>query len=290
MARDVTLIDAHQHFWKIDRGDYGWITPDISVLYRDFLPDDLAPILSDQGIARTVLVQAAPSVAETEFMLSLATEHDFIAGVVGWVDFEDPATAIDDIARFARHDKFVGVRPMIQDIEDADWMLHAEFSPIFEALIARNLAFDALVLPRHLANLHILARRYPALRIVIDHAAKPKIRNGIHGPDGYVEWARMMGEFTPLKNVYCKVSGLLTEAASGAGLHDLKPYLDHLPRVFGADRLMWGSDWPVLKMASDYPDWVKMTQQWLGTFAPADVEKIAVKTATHFYQLANDPD
>ncbi|WP_217351178.1 amidohydrolase family protein [Thalassospira marina] len=285
MSRDISLIDAHQHFWKIDRGDYGWITPDLSVLYRDFLPDDLKPILAGQGITRTVLVQAAPSTAETDFMLSLADAHDFIAGVVGWVDFEKPDAAIADIARWARNDKFVGVRPMMQDIEDPDWMLRAEFSPVFEALIARNLAFDALVLPRHLAKLHILARRFPHLRIVIDHAAKPKIRNGIHGPDAYVEWARMMGEFTPLKNVYCKVSGLLTEAAPHAGLHDLKPYLDHLPRVFGPDRLMWGSDWPVLGLAADYADWVKMTRQWLGTFAPKDIEKIAGKTATQFYRL-----
>ncbi|OSQ43054.1 amidohydrolase [Thalassospira sp. MCCC 1A01428] len=285
MANNIALIDAHQHFWQIDRGDYGWLTPDVTALYRDFLPDDLEPILTGQNIAKTVLVQAAPSVAETDFMLSLASMHDFIAGVVGWVDFEEPNAAIADIARWAKHDKFVAVRPMIQDIEDPAWMLRAEFAPVFEALMARNLAFDALVHPRHLGNLQILARRYASLRIVIDHAAKPKIRNGIHGPDAYVEWARMMGEFTPLKNVYCKVSGLLTEAGEGAGLHDLKPYLDHLPRVFGADRLMWGSDWPVLGLAADYADWVKMTREWLGSFAPSEAEKIAAKTAAHFYQL-----
>ena len=145
------IIDAHQHFWQPARGDYGWLKPDLTTLYRDFMPDDLKPVLHRNQVAGTILVQAAPTMAETEFLLRLADETPFVLGVVGWVDFSAPSAA-EDIARLAAHSKLVGLRPMIQDIPDDDWMLRADLTPAFEAMIAQDLTFDALVLPRHLQN------------------------------------------------------------------------------------------------------------------------------------------
>jgi L-fuconolactonase len=152
-------IDAHQHFWLLDREDYGWLTPTLAPIYRDFLPSDLTPLLREEGVAGTVLVQAAPTDAETDFMLSLADEHDFIEGVVGWTDFASPQ-APERIEQLAKHPKLKGLRPMIQDIEDVDWMLRPELAPAYSALIDHGLVFDALVLPRHLENLAKLLDRW----------------------------------------------------------------------------------------------------------------------------------
>ena len=154
------IIDAHQHFWQLARGDYGWLTPELKPLYRDFMPDDLTPHLAQHEIDGTILVQAAPTVAETEFLLGIADATPFVLGVVGWTDFAAPSAA-KDIAHVAQYPKLVGLRPMIQDIADDDWMLRAELAPAFEAMIDADLTFDALVLPRHLPNLRRILSRYP---------------------------------------------------------------------------------------------------------------------------------
>ena len=167
-------IDAHQHFWRRDRGDYTWLTPDLGPIYQDYLPADLAPQLTRAGVAKTVLVQAAATVAETRFMLDLARDTPFIAGVVGWADFES-ADAPDTIAQLAGDAKHVGLRPMIQDILDTEWMLRVALKPAFEAMIDHGLVFDALVKPAHLPALLELAGRYPELAMVLDHGAKPPI-------------------------------------------------------------------------------------------------------------------
>ncbi len=247
-------IDAHQHFWTIARGDYGWLTPELAKIYRDFAPSDLAPILEKHAIEGTVLVQAAPSVAETEFMLALADQNDFIKGVVGWVDFES-ANAPAEIARLAAHPALVGLRPMIQDIPDPDWILRPDLSPAFEALIAQDLTFDALTLPMHLTNLLTLLRRYPDMRVVIDHGSKPLIREG-----RIDDWALDMARIASETNAFCKLSGLITEAAPDWKTEDLKPYVTHLLETFGPERLIWGSDWPVCTLAGSYDRWVETTE------------------------------
>ena len=170
-------IDSHQHFWRLDRGDYGWLTPALQPIYRDYLPADLAPQLARAGVSSSVLVQAAPSIAETLFLLDLAAEHEFIAGVVGWVDFESPVAA-ESIATLADNAKLVGLRPMVQDIPDIAWMLKPELSAAIEAMIDHDLVFDALLLPKHLPVLADFAERYPELRLVVDHGAKPPLRDG----------------------------------------------------------------------------------------------------------------
>src|SRR5688572_29895591 len=222
-------IDSHQHFWRLDRGDYGWLTPEMDPIYRDYLPSDLEPKILRAGIDSTVLVQAAPSVAETLFMLELAREHPFIAGVVGWVDFES-SVAPESIVTLAEDAKLVGLRPMIQDIPDIAWMLKPDLAPAIEAMIDHDLVFDALLLPKHLPVLQDFAGLYPELRLVVDHGAKPQLRTG-----DIAEWRHEITAIARSTNAVCKLSGLVTEAGS-ANPALLAPCVDHLLEAFGPNR------------------------------------------------------
>lgn len=242
-------IDTHQHFWQLSRGDYTWLTSDLEPLYRDFLPQDLEPLMQESGMSATIAVQAADSEAETEYLLSLADQHSWIIGVVGWVDLAAP-TAVASIERLAQQPKLVGLRPMIQDIDDDTWMLQDVLRPALEAMRAANLTFDALVLPRHLGHLDSFLTRYPELAVVIDHCAKPQIRNNSFEP-----WATQISDLAHHNNLYCKLSGLLTEAAPNWQPGDIEPYLAHILQAFGPKRVLFGSDWPVLNLASDYGQW-----------------------------------
>jgi L-fuconolactonase len=273
-------IDSHQHFWRLQRGDYLWLTPGLETLYRDFLPPELEPMLKAAGVERTILVQAATTVAETDYLLSLADNHAFIAGVVGWVDMDDPASALHDLRRLRDNTCLLGVRPMIQDIADPDWMLQGSLTPIFEQLIASNLRFDALVRPVHLENLRRLLDRHPQLPCVIDHAAKPDIASASWQP-----WADNMAALAAGSNCYCKLSGLLTEAGARTDDDALRPYVEHLLQCFGAQRIMWGSDWPVLTLAGSYGDWVQQSERLLKHLSVREQEAIFGATANTFYGL-----
>jgi len=273
------MIDAHQHFWKLARGDYGWLSPDDVVLYRDFTPDDLAPLMEPAGITRTVVVQAAPSVDETRFLLGLAERSRFVAGVVGWVDLEgdDVESSLDSLAS---HTLFCGVRPMIQDIADDDWMLGRAITPGLKALCERSLSFDALVLPRHLPRLLRLLERHPDLRVVIDHGAKPEIAAGRF--DGWAEDMARLASQTP---ALCKLSGLVTEAAKAWRPDDLRPYVAHLLECFGPERLMWGSDWPVVELAGGFARWRETSLQLLDELGDAERAAVLGANAARFYAL-----
>lgn len=244
------IIDAHQHFWQVARGDYGWLTPDLTALYRDFMPVDLEPHLHQHDIKGTILVQAAPTRAETEFLLEIADKTPFVMGVVGWANFE-AASVRDDIAQLAKHPKLVGLRPMIQDIADDEWMLRPDLTPAFKAMIQADLVFDALVLPRHLPHLRRLLSRHPKLRTVIDHGAKPDI-SGVN----FDAWSCNIAAIAKESGAYCKLSGLLTEAGGDWTTSDVAPYVAHLIEHFGLHRMVWGSDWPVLTLAASYETWM----------------------------------
>ncbi|MYA90064.1 MAG: amidohydrolase family protein [Boseongicola sp. SB0662_bin_57] len=275
----MTRIDAHQHFWSLERGDYGWLTQEMEPICRDFLPGDLKPLLAETGICGTILVQAAPTVAETEFMLGLARAEPFIRGVVGWVDFEDPS-APDDVARLSMQPALVGLRPMIQDIADDNWMLGERLVATFDALIDADLTFDALTLPRHLPALRELLVRHPNMRTVIDHGSKPMIRDGIM--DG---WDQDMAALASETSAFCKLSGLVTEARADWTVDDLRPYVDHLLDTFGPDRLVWGSDWPVCTLASSYGRWVEVTWELLSGLAEDETSAILGGNAARAYRL-----
>jgi L-fuconolactonase len=275
------MIDAHQHFWRLDRGDYGWLSPALAPLYRDYLPADLEPALRRSGVQSTILVQAAPTVAETRFLFELAHAHDFIAGVVGWADFDDAKVAdqIDDLAADA---KLVGLRPMIQDIADTRWMLAEHLAPAFVAMIDHDLVFDALVLPRHLTALRELVGRYPDLIVVLDHGAKPPL--GRQASGDLAAWKCHISALARESQIVCKLSGLVTEAG-GADPALLREATDHLLDCFGTERLMWGSDWPVCELVCSYDTWRATTDSLLASLTDAQRAFIHSATARRIYGI-----
>jgi L-fuconolactonase len=285
-------IDSHQHFWRPARGDYTWLrgdVPALAPLVRDFLPAHLAPLLQAHGVERTVLVQAADSEAETDFMLELANAHDVVGGVVGWVDLASP-DAVASLERMARHPKFKGVRPMLQDLPDDDWIARMPRPDAIRALVRLGLRFDALVKPRHLSWLVRFLKDWPQLPVVIDHAAKPPV--GAHDSEAFRAWRKDMAELAALPQVCCKFSGLWGEAPQAAH-HDVdvaacavRPVWEQLLESFGPDRLMWGSDWPVLTLAGDYAGWIAVSQACIGRLSAAEQSQIWRGTAQRFYAIS----
>lgn len=272
-------VDAHQHFWRLARGDYDWLTPALAPLYRDFEPADLVPHLETHAIARVITVQAAPTVAETRFLLDLAHATPWIAGVVGWIDFE-AAEAASEIEALRAHPKLVGVRPMIQDLPDPEWMLRPGVARAFAALERSGLRFDALVRPEHLGPLRRLLERYPGLATIVDHAAKPPIAAGAFEP-----WASDLSRIATETGAWCKLSGLATEAEPDWKVESLRRTVDHLLEIFGPDRLAWGSDWPVVELAGGYGAWRDATLELLAGLAPSHRSAILGGNAVRFYGL-----
>jgi len=273
-------VDAHHHVWTLARGDYAWMSPALGRIHRDFDADDLAPHLAAADIAATVLVQAAATTAETDFMLAVADRAAFVRGVVGWIDFEDPAQ-LETLRRFAGHPRFRGVRPMIQDIADTDWMLRPDLDWAWRAIIDLDLTFDLLGFPRHLPNALTLLRRHPDLRAVIDHAMKPAIAAGDF--DG---WAAGIAAIAAETGAFCKLSGLVTEAGADWTPDRLKPYVAHVLAAFGPDRVMWGSDWPVLELAADFGGWLATAEALVTDCAGAGAHAAVFGgTAARFYRL-----
>jgi len=278
-------IDSHQHFWQPARGDYDWMPKDNPVLSRAYGPSDLAPSLERHGINGTIVVQAAATVYETEYMLGLADATPSIKGVVGWIDFEDP-THLAQLTRLAQHPKFLGVRPMIQDIPDVDWMLREDVQWAYRAIIDLELTFDALGFPQHLINFAELMSRYPEMRVVYDHCMKPQIRDQRTGKDALSEWSDGMSRLAEETTGCCKFSGLVTEADEGWTIEDLRPFAEHVLSAFGPSRVMWGSDWPVCRLQAEYGDWHDAAQILTGDLSEDERADIFGGTAARFYRLA----
>lgn len=283
-------VDAHQHFWRPARGDYGWLRPDVPALApicRDVAPAELAPLLAAHGISHTVLVQAAPTAAETDFLLGLAREHAFIAGVVGWVD----VTRADSVATLERWaataPALKSLRPMLQDLPEDDWIAHAPHPDVLAALPRLGLAFDALVKPWHLPALRSFVRANPKLPVVIDHGAKPVLSEGWASP--WVEaWRHGLAALADEPTVACKFSGLLTEASPAQcadPVATLRPVWDTLLEAFGPERLIWGSDWPVLTLAAPYDRWVAAAEALIGELSPDEQAAVWGGNARRFYNL-----
>jgi len=277
----VTRVDAHQHYWSLQRGDYAWLTAGEATLYRDFTPEDLSGQLTDCAVGATVLVQAAATEAETRFLFGLARAHASIAGVVGWVDF-----AANDVEHRVRSlvreggGKLKGLRPMIQDIDDPLWLEDASLDTAFHALLEHDLAFDALVTPRHLPVLERRLRRHPTLRAVLDHAGKPDIAGG-----AFEHWARQIEKLARSTSIHCKLSGLLTQAPSSAGAAELDAFVACIFQCFGAERVMWGSDWPVVTLRAPYREWLDMALTLVNRHAPGHEEAVFAGNAIDFYRL-----
>lgn len=275
-------IDAHHHLWKPERGDYHWMPKDVAVLNRAYAPRDLGSSLAACNIDKTILVQAAATVEETEYMLGLADGSDFIAGVVGWVDFEQPEhRAILD--RLAGHPLFKGVRPMIQDLPDDDWMLRDDVQWAFAALSETGLTFDALGFPRHMKNFLTILTRYPDMRVVLDHCMKPQIRD--HSANTFSAWADGIALLANETSAYCKFSALITEASEDWTTQSLRPYVEHILDCFGPDRVMWGSDWPVCRLRAEYEDWHAAAVDLTAELSDTDRAAVFGATASAFYQI-----
>jgi L-fuconolactonase len=280
-------LDAHQHFWRIERGDYRWLKPENTALFRDFGPADLAPLRARHALDGSVVVQAADSLAETEFLLALAAREASVLGVVGWVDLE-AHDAPDTLARLARHPKLVGVRPMLQDLPDERWILRASVAPALRTLVELDLTFDALVKPRHLPHLVTLIERHPELRIVIDHGAKPDIAAGREW-SGFSAWTSHLQTLGGHPLLHCKLSGLVTEARADWNVEDLRPHVDALLGAFGPERMMWGSDWPVVELGGGYDRWMRASQALVAPLHPAGQLALFGATAAGFYGLEFPP-
>ncbi|MFC5470490.1 amidohydrolase family protein [Cohnella suwonensis] len=278
---ELSRIDAHQHFWKIERGDYGWITPELPVLHRDYLPGDLRPHLEKHRLDGSIAVQAAPTLEETAYLLSLAESDDSVLGVVGWLDLQDPRH-MEYYESFASHPKYVGFRIMIQEMPDAGAVLEPAFVEGLRAYASRGVPVDLLVTAGQLEPVIELVRQVPGLRGVIDHIAKPRIKEGVEEP-----WRGQIERLASFPNLYCKLSGMTTEADREAWRPEqFAPYVRHVLECFGPDRVMYGSDWPVCLLAATYDEVVGVLESALpDSWGETEKKKLYGLNAKEFYRL-----
>jgi L-fuconolactonase len=276
------ILDTHQHFWKVDRGDYHWMTPAVPVLARDYLPDDLRPSLRTAGVAQTIIVQAAQTVAETDFILQLAEETDFVAGVIGWFDLEDENFPRAFAEKRKKHPKLLGVRPMLQDLADDDWVIRKKVIANLRYLADQQVVFEFLTYTRHLPTVLVVLEQIPRLHAVIDHISKPEIKAGRMEP-----WQGLISKVASHQNVFCKLSGMITEADHGTWEPDhLRPYIEHVLESFGEDRVMFGSDWPVCLLAGSYAEAVNALRTVVSTrLSPEGLNKLFWRNGARFYGI-----
>lgn len=273
-------IDSHQHFWHYHPVKEAWITDDMAAIQRDFLPSDLKPLIDANRVSGCVAVQADQSEAETSFLLALADQYPFIKGVVGWVDLQ-AADVADRLAHFCRYPKLKGVRHIVQGEADPRFLLRPAFMAGIEALGPYGLTYDILVKPHQLDAVTEFVASFPAQPFVIDHLAKPDIKAGLQEP-----WATQIAAIAKNNQVYCKLSGMVTEADWTAWKPaDFVFYIQHILEVFGPQRIMFGSDWPVCNVAAQYHRVVALVEQALGHLSPDDQELIWHQNAVDFYRL-----
>jgi len=273
-------IDAHQHFWMYSEREYGWIDDSMAALRRDFLPADLKPELERNGFQGCVAVQARQTLEETRWLLELAEHAPFILGVVGWVDLRSPRLQFE-LESLAVNPKLVGVRHIVQSEPDERFLLQPDFLRGIAMLEEFDLAYDILIYTRHLPVAAEFVTKFPRQRFVLDHLAKPPIKSG-----AIDVWARGIQGLAAFSNVYCKVSGLVTEADWQAWKpEDIRPYLDLVFECFGPSRLMTGSDWPVCTVAGSYSRVMNLTKDYLGKYAEKERNAVLGENAATFWRL-----
>lgn len=273
-------IDAHQHFWEYHPEEYPWITEELGVLRRNFLPSDLAPELIKSDLEGSIAVQARQSLTESRWLLSLAEKNSHILGVVGWVDLcSDQIDA--QLAEFSSHPQFVGVRHVVQDEPDNSFMLRPDFLNGIDRLKNHGLSYDILIFPKQLEAALQLVAQFPEQPFVIDHIAKPSIKDGSLQP-----WQRHIKEFSKFPNVNCKISGMVTEADwENWKQEDMKPYLETVMETFSPNRLMYGSDWPVCLLAGNYCRIIDLATHYISQLSTQDQELVFGGTAAQFYKI-----
>ncbi len=273
-------IDSHQHFWKYDAGEYGWIDESMKSLRRDFMPEDLEPELKRNGFDGCIAVQARQSLEETRWLLELAGRHPFIKGVVGWVDLRSPEIRLQ-LESLRANPKLAGIRHILQSEPDGRFLMQPDFLRGIATLEEFGLTYDILIYMRHLPVAAEFVGRFPRQRFVLDHLAKPDIRRR-----ELTIWSQGIRELAKFSNVYCKLSGLVTEAAwDNWSEADFVPYLDVAFEHFGGSRLMIGSDWPVCTLAGNYSCVMEVVKNYLSRFATDAAEAVLGKTARKVYRL-----
>jgi L-fuconolactonase len=276
-------IDAHQHFWRYSGAEYSWIDDSMGALRRDFLPADARREMDRASVDGCVAVQARQTLEETRWLLELAGAHPFIAGVVGWVDLQ-AADAAGQLDHFLGHPKFVGVRHIVQDEPDDRFMLRPDFCRGISLLADRNLTYDILIYPKHLQTAAELVSRFHRQRFVLDHLAKPDVRGREVG-----EWEKGIRELAQFPLVFCKLSGLVTEADRAHWRpDDFRPYLDVVIDCFGANRLLAGSDWPVCTVAADYARTLSVVEDYMETMPAAERAGVMVENAARLWSLRTE--
>lgn len=275
-------IDSHQHFWAYNDSDYVWMDDTMEVLRHDYLPDDLVPELRCNGFDGTIAVQARQMEIETEWLLELADQHDFIFGVVGWFDFTSPRLS-ETLERLSEFPKLRGVRELIHDMPDVDYATSDVHKRAIARLTPLGLAYDLLIRPQHLLPVLELVREFPGQPFVVDHLAKPKIASRQLEP-----WRTDLAALADFENVYCKLSGMVTEAAWGDWQPELfRPYLEVALEAFGANRLMIGSDWPVCTLSRSYADTMQIVVEFAGRLSGDERKGILGLNAAEFYGVSS---
>ena len=273
-------LDAHQHFWYYNPEEHVWMTEDMDVLKHDFLQDDLTPLLQGTGFDGTIVVQARQTLEETEWLLELSDRYEQIKGVVGWVDLRSPEISAQ-LEKYSKHPKLKGVRHVVHDEPDDHFMLLPEFQRGIAALKEFNLTYDLLLFPKHLPIALQLVEQFPEQPFVIDHISKPFIKDGLISP-----WKEDMITIAQHSNVFCKISGMVTEANwKQWKTDDFTPYLDTVFEAFGVDRLMIGSDWPVCTLCGNYATVLNIVRDYLQQFPVETREKILGGNCAKFYHI-----
>ena len=273
------VVDSHHHFWEIDKFDYSWM-PDGSPLATDYVPDDLVPLIKNAGVDYTVVVQAVSSPDEARWLLELADQHDFIAGIVGWVDLTDPEVGYT-LDELQRNKYFKGVRHIWEGEDDPGWIINSGAINGLHELVRRDLTFDFLAKPPNLPFIPKVMDQVPDLRAVVDHIAKPLIADHLVEP-----WLTDMRKVASINGIHCKISGMITEADHhNWTADDLRPYVHHILGMYGTDRLMFGTDWPVCTLAGEYQTVADTARGILDSLSPAAKVDVFGGTATRFYRL-----
>jgi L-fuconolactonase len=274
-------IDAHHHLWKYSAAEYGWITPQMPAIRRDVLPEDLEQLMHYFGIEGTVAVQARQSLTETQWLLDLAAKHPIMKAVVGWVPLTDGAKVKSVLEKFAANHTFKAVRHVVQDEPDPGYILRPDFNEGVRQLLPLKLRYDILIFERHLPAAIQFVDRHPKQIFILDHIAKPRIKDKILTP-----WDRNIRELAKRQNVYCKLSGMITEADPQRWTPEsLQPYIDVVLNAFTPKRIMFGSDWPVMLLAGDYAKWYGTVTNAIGGLSQAEQDRILGGTATEAYGL-----
>ncbi|MCW3805856.1 amidohydrolase family protein [Plebeiibacterium marinum] len=274
------VIDSHHHFWKYNTAEFGWIDDRMSRIRRDFLPGDLLSEIKEAGVEGVVTVQARQSLLETDWLLEVAKAHDFIRGVVGWLPIQN-GDFYKWLERYCCYQKLVGLRHVVQDEPDERFILGRNFNEGIKKITEAGLVYDILVFDKHLPCVIEFVKSHPNQLFVLDHIAKPKIREGYLSP-----WKENMKQLAALDNVYCKISGMVTEADfENWREEDLQPYFDVVLELFSPDRLLFGSDWPVCLVGIKYGRWVELVKKQVKRLSEDEQDAILKQNAIRVYGL-----